>query len=85
MRTCGGTEHKMEVGIERDLEEIICETMNSAGSSRIQWRIPEKTVITFFRFRKERRLFSSRTAISFSNRPVLQRVTYVQLLLGTLF
>jgi hypothetical protein len=45
-----------EVDTERDLQEIICEAMNSAGSARIQWRVPENMVITLFRFHKERRL-----------------------------
>jgi hypothetical protein len=55
MRTYGKTKRKLEVDIERDLQEIICEAMNSAGSARIQWRIPENMVITVFRFHKERR------------------------------
>jgi hypothetical protein len=46
MRICGGTKHTVEVDIERDLQDIIFEVMNSAGSARIQWRIPENMVIT---------------------------------------
>jgi hypothetical protein len=56
MRTYGRTKNKMEIDIERDFQEIICEVMNSAGSARIQWRNPENMVITFFSFHKERKL-----------------------------
>jgi hypothetical protein len=46
VRIYGRTKHKIEVDIEKDLQEIICEAMDVAGSSRIQWRIHENMAIT---------------------------------------